>query len=106
MDEHPSWHGVLEGVGVAFLLLFAVFLLAFAAFDTWAEWGPNGPTSAWTDIPMFLLSFIGLAQTVYIVPIFFFFRRRGMSLIAQGILLGAGIILLINLAAYAWWTRG
>jgi hypothetical protein len=107
MDEERSpFHEALEGVGVALALLFTLFLLAFVVFNTWADWGPNGPTSAWTSTPMLLLSFFGMTQSVYILPAYLFFRRKGLRHTARGLLWGAGLILVVNLAAYFWWTRG
>lgn len=95
-----------EGFGVAWALLFAVFLMFYAAFITWSDWGPNGPTDPWTDVPMYLLTFCGLSQLVYIIPCYIFFTLKKMRLLARGVLLGAGSILLLNLLVYFWWLHG
>ena len=95
-----------EGFGVAWALLFVVFLLFYAAFVTWSDWGPNGPTDEWTDIPMYLLTFCGVSQAVYILPCHFFFTRKKMFHLAKGLLWGAASILGVNLLVYFWWLHG
>jgi hypothetical protein len=63
MDEESSRrHQTLEGMGIVLIILFACFLLAYAVFDTWADWGPNGPTNDWATLPMLALGFCGLSQ--------------------------------------------
>jgi hypothetical protein len=103
-DEKPSpIREVLEGVGIVLLMLFALFLTAYAAFDTWAEWGPNGPVDDWANIPMLLLSFCGLTQLVYVVPAYFFFKRNHFFNNAKGVMIGAILVFVSNLGIYLWW---
>ena len=86
-------------------LLLAYFFVTYAVLDTWADWGPNGPTNEWTNIPLLLLSFCGLSQMVYVVPCYLFFLKTNRPHIAKGVLFGAALILAINLLVYGWWTR-
>lgn len=92
-----------EGFGLAWFLLFLIVLIFFAAFLTWSDWGTNGPTDKWTDIPMYLLIGCGLSQWVYVVPCYLFFSRRKMPYLAKGVLYGAASILGANLLFFFWW---
>ena len=105
-EPQTSQHETLEGMGLVGAILFALFLLAYAVFDTWAEWGPNGPVNEWTNIPMLLLAYCGVTQMVYVVPCYFYFRKKGKPKIAKGVLLGAVLILVVNLVIYFLWARG
>lgn len=105
-EPSPRRQQVWEGFGVAWALLFVLFLLSYAVFVTWSDWGPNGPTDKWTNIPMYLLAFCGLSQLVYIIPCYLFFVLKKMSHLAKGVLLGAASILGANLLVYFWWLRG
>ncbi len=98
-DRRQVW----EGFGVAWWLLFAVFLVAFAAFTTWSDWGPEGPTDEWTNIPMILLSYSGLSQLIYVVPCYVFFLKKNMPSLAKGVLWGALSIFVLNLLVYLLW---
>jgi hypothetical protein len=95
-----------EGFGVAWGLLLACFLIAYAAFVTWSDWGPNGPVDEWTNIPMYLLTFCGLSQLIYIIPCGLFFILQKMPHQLKGLLLGAASVFGLNLLVYLWWLRG
>lgn len=109
MDEIPSPRKkVFEGIGVSLALLFAVLFLSYAAFDTWSDWGPDGPIDEWTNVPMLLLSYFGLTQWVYLLPCYFFFTKKKMTYIARGLLIGGALILVGNLLLFCffwWWSR-
>ena len=106
MDKESSRsHQVFEGMGIAIAILFALFLLAYAVFDTWADWGPNGPTNDWATFPMLALGFCGLSQLFYVIPCFLFFRKKNQPHIARGILYGAALILFVNVLVYFLWIR-
>lgn len=100
--QQPFW----EGFGLAWALLFVCFLVAYAAFVTWADWGPNGPIDEWTNIPMYMLTFCGLSQLVYIIPCIIFFVIKKMSHHLKGLLWGAVSVLGVNLLVYFWWLHG
>jgi membrane protein YdbS with pleckstrin-like domain len=89
-----------EGVGIAFAIMGVCFLLAFACFSTWSTWGPNGPESPWTSIPLLLLSFYGATQWIVVLPAYFFYRKKNFKFTAQGLLWGAGGIMLANAVLY------
>lgn len=106
MDEKKSTlQQVLEGMGIVAAILLALFLLAYAVFDTWADWGPNGPTNGWTNLPMIFLGFCGLTQWVYVIPCYLFFKKKNNPHAARGVLLGAFLILGGNLLVYLLWIR-
>jgi len=54
-------------------------------------------------VPLMLapLVFIGVAQLLYVGPAFWLARRRGAARLAQGILIGAGITLVLNASTWA-----
>lgn len=85
-----------EGVIIAVAIMGGVFLVAFASFVSWSEWGANGPSSHWTDIPMTLLCFYGVTQWVFIVPVYLFYKKRNFKYTAKGLLAAAGLISLLN----------
>ncbi len=106
MDEDSSRrHQIFEGMGVVLIILLALFLLAYAVFDTWADWGPNGPTNDWATGPMLALGFCGLSQLIYVIPCFLFFRKKNQPHIARGVLYGAALVFLVNLLVYFLWIR-
>ncbi len=96
---------VFEGIGIVLAILFALFLLAYAVFDTWADWGPNGPTNDWTTVPMLVLGFCGLSQWVYVIPCFLFFSKKKRPHVARGVLYGAVLVLSTNLLVYFLWLH-
>ncbi|HTC19318.1 MAG TPA: hypothetical protein VK859_00620 [bacterium] len=107
MDEITSRRNqILEGMGIVLAILFALFLLAYAVFDTWANWGPNGPTDDWTTAPMLALGFCGMSQLVYVIPCFLFFRKKNQPHVARGVLYGAALVLSANLLVYFLWIKG
>lgn len=106
MDESSAQRRVWEGFGLAWALLFVLFLIFYAAFITWSDWGPNGPTDHWTDLPMYLLTLCGLSQLVYVVPCYLFFSLKKMRHLAKGVLWGAASILGVNLLVYFWCLHG
>jgi hypothetical protein len=106
MDEESSRRNqILEGMGVVLAILLALFLLAYAVFDTWADWGPNGPINDWATLPMLFLGFCGLSQLVYVIPCYLFFWKRKHRYVAGGVLYGAGLVLMGNLLVYLLWIR-
>jgi hypothetical protein len=106
MDEtKPRGQQILEGMGIVLAILFALFLLAFAVFDTWADWGPNGPTNNWATIPMLALGFCGISQMVYVIPCILFFRKKNQPDVARGVLYGALLVMAANLLVYFLWIK-
>jgi len=106
MDErHIQRQELYEGIGVVLAILFAIFLLAYAVFDTWADWGPNGPVNEWTNIPMVLLGVSGLTQLVYTIPCYLFFNRKNKPYIARGVLWGTLLVMAGNLFVYIFWIK-
>ena len=106
MDEKSFQHRqVFEGMVIVLAILFALFLLAYAVFDTWADWGPNGPTNDWATFPMLSLGFCGLSQLIYVSPCFLFFRKKNQSHVARGVLYGAALVLALNFLVYLLWIR-
>jgi hypothetical protein len=106
MDEESlRRHQVFEGMGIVLAVLFALFLLAFAVFDTWADWGPNGPINDWASVPMLALGLCGLSQLVYVIPCFLFFRKKNQPHVARGVLYGAALVLAANLLVYLFWIK-
>ena len=89
-----------EGVGIAFAIMGVAFLLSYACFITWSQWGPNGPTSPWTNIPLLLLAFYGATQWVFVLPCYIFYRRKNFNFTAKGLLWAAGAISLGNALIY------
>ena len=87
---------LLEGVWIALAIMGATFLLACACFASWSDWGPDGPTSPWTKIPMALISFYGATQWIVILPVYFFYQKRNFKFTAKGLLWTAGGITLLN----------
>lgn len=98
--EHHGNKRFFEGVFIALAVMGVVFLVAFASFVSWSEWGPNGPSSHWTDIPMTLLCFYGATQWVFVLPIYFFYKKRNFKYTAKGLLAAAGLITLLNVIIY------
>ena len=90
MDEAPtgeikdlkSIHEVWKGIGLT-VLLHLIQLLFFRI--TFAP--------AW---------FIGITQLVYIVPAILFFRKRGRTGIVKGLIIGAAITFLLNVACFGY----
>ena len=106
MDEMKSRRQqILEGMGIVLAILFALFLLAFAVFDTWADWGPNGPTNDWATTPMLALGFCGISQMVYVIPCILFFRKKNQPDVARGVLYGALLMMAANLLVYFLWIK-
>ncbi|HVZ80803.1 MAG TPA: hypothetical protein VHE12_08400 [bacterium] len=98
--EHHGNKRLWEGVGITFAIMGSVFLLAYACFISWSQWGPNGPTSAWTNIPLTLLAFYGATQWVFVLPAYWFYRKKNFKYTAKGLLWAAGTITLGNLVLY------
>jgi hypothetical protein len=46
------------------------------------------------------LPFVGVAQLLYVVPLFVLARRRGRTRLAQGLAVRAGITVLLNAACW------
>ncbi len=105
VEESSRRYQVFEGMGIVLAVLFALFLFAFAIFDTWADWGPNGPTNDWATFPMLVLGFCGLSQWVYVIPCFLFFRKKNQPYVAKGVLYGAILVLSLNFLVYLLWIR-
>jgi membrane protein YdbS with pleckstrin-like domain len=91
---------LFEGVFIALAIMGVVFLVAFASFVSWSDWGPNGPSSQWTNIPMTLLCFYGATQWVFVLPAYFFYKKRNFKYTARGLLMAAGLIALLNALIY------
>ena len=104
-DQSTPLQQLFEGIGIVLLFLLALFIFAYAAFDTWSDWGINGPTSGWTEIPMFLLAFCGLTQAVYVIPAVLFLKKRNMPQVAKGVVLGAVLVLVVDLLVLFLGTR-
>ncbi len=98
--EHHGNKRLWEGVGICFAIMGSVFLVAYACFISWSQWGPEGPTSPWTNIPLMLLGFYGATQWVVVLPCYIFFRRKNFKFTAQGLLYAAGVISLGNAVLY------
>jgi hypothetical protein len=95
----PRWR-FLEGFGIVWAILFAMILLVTAVFLTWADWGPNGPTNGWTNIPIYAIMFCGLTQLAYVIPSYLFLKKKDQPLVAKGVLWGALSVLAVNLLVY------
>jgi hypothetical protein len=78
----------------------AVFLLSYASFMTWSKWGPDGPTSQWANIPLTLLAFYGATQWLFVLPAYFFYKKKNFKYTAQGLLYAALAITAANAVLY------
>jgi hypothetical protein len=106
------------GTGIAVAILAVVFLLLFL----WLSLGlaTNGyfmnvidllhaPAAIQNRFARKLASFgllaffgFGLTQLIYVVPVIYWARAKGWAEFARGLLIGAAILLLLNVAGALW----
>jgi hypothetical protein len=89
------------GAGIAFtvalhIIFAAILTVVFLLLG-------DGKPSAFTP-----LLFLGFTQGVYMIPAFVIARGKGKEQLAKGLLIGAGITLLLNTACagYLLWDAG
>jgi hypothetical protein len=58
----------------------------------------TGPITSPGAICFFLVVFLGLSQWVYLIPLILWFRRKGLSKVAVGLLVGGCVTFVVNLA--------
>jgi hypothetical protein len=91
------WDNAVVGA----LLAFAMHLVWIPVLLALGLLADGGATQE-LIVPLMLapLVFIGVAQALYVGPAFWWARRRGLSRLAQGLLIGAGITFLLNAACW------
>ena len=97
MQTEPKESSIIAGFGLAVLcnvILLPITLLV-----------------AGTLVPILSLApllFIGVIQWIYVIPLMIWYLRSGRKPMAQGLLIGAGITLLINGSCWGvlFWPYG
>ena len=77
------------------LLLHPVAFVAIAVIGTWVAGREEG---ALFVLPFLVL--IGITQWIYIGPVAWLLRRRGSTAIAQGVVIGGGLVTLASALCY------
>ncbi len=85
---------MFKGIGVAMLLHLlipgSIFLIT-----SWVD-SKHGILGIWIMINLFFTFSIGLTQWIYLLPVYFFFSKRGQATVAKGIVIGGSLTILFN----------
>lgn len=90
--------GVVIGVAITMVLHVVCLVPLAAALLTIFSIVDLGEAAAF--VPVVLFGAIGISQAIYVGPAAWYAHRRGRVDVARGILLGAGMTVLLNAACW------
>ena len=97
--------GLITGLLITFIGHISLFSSVVLLNGMLVKFGSNGLLGLFGPVFNVSIFFIGLTQWLYLLPLVFWFRRRGLFLTERGIIICGGLTIVINALVLIWFSR-